>query len=300
MKITLTGISGFVHQNLSKYLHHQNHKIQSLSLRDVNWKNNFDQSANAIIHLAGKAHDTKNTADASEYFAINTELTKQLFDIFVNSEVQDFFYFSSVKAAADEVTGILTETFIPNPKTPYGQSKLQAENYILSKEIPLYKRVFIIRPCMIHGPGNKGNLNLFYKIVQKGIPYPLASFENSRSFLGIDNLNYLVNQMITNKNVASGIYNFADDEPLSTNNLFKLIAEVLGQKPRLWKISKPFIIFTAKIGDKIKLPLNSEKLQKLTENYVVSNQKIKTALRISKLPKSVTDGLKITIQSFKN
>ncbi len=82
MKITLTGISRFVHQNLSKYLHHQNHKTQSLSLRDVNWKINFDQSSNAVIHLAGKAHDTKNTSDASEYFAVNTELTIQLFDVF--------------------------------------------------------------------------------------------------------------------------------------------------------------------------------------------------------------------------
>ena len=299
MKTTITGTSGFVHQNLSKYLENHNHQIHSLSLRNSDWKNNFDPSSNAIIHLAGKAHDTKNTADASEYFAINTELTKQLFDVFLQSDVQDFFYFSSVKAAADEVKTILNEVEIPNPKTPYGQSKLQAENYILSKEIPDGKRVFIIRPCMIHGPGNKGNLNLFYKIVQKGIPYPLAAFENNRSFLGIDNLNFLIHQMLDNKNVGSGIYNFADDEPLSTNNLFKLIAEVLGQKPKLLKISKPLISFIAKIGDKIKLPLNSEKLQKLTENYVVCNKKIKSKLNISKLPNSVADGLTITIKSFK-
>ena len=203
-----------------------------------------------------------------------------------------------MKAAADEIENTLTETHISNPKTPYGQSKLQAEKYILSKEIPAGKRVFIIRPCMIHGPGNKGNLNLFYKIVQKGIPYPLAAFDNKRSFLGIDNLNFLIHQMIINKNVPSGNYNFADDEPLSTNNLFKLIAEVLNQKPRLLKIPKSFIIFAAKIGDKIKLPLNSEKLQKLTANYVVSNQKIKTALNISAMPNSVSEGLKCTIQSF--
>ena len=299
MKTILTGTSGFVHQNLSQYLTSQNHQIQSLSLRNDDWKYHIDQSANTIIHLAGKAHDTKNTSSAADYFTINTELTKQVFDAFLESKITDFFYFSSVKAAADEIENTLTETHISNPKTPYGQSKLQAENYILSKEIPTSKRVFIIRPCMIHGPGNKGNLNLFYKIVQKGIPYPLAAFDNKRSFLGIDNLNFLIHQMIINKNVPSGIYNFADDEPLSTNNLFKLIAEVLNQKPRLWKIPKSVIIFTAKIGDKIKLPLNSEKLQKLTENYVVSNQKIKAALNISSMPNSVSEGLKLTIQSFR-
>ena len=82
MKTILTGSSGFVHQNLSNFLTDQNHQIQSLSLRNSDWKNNFDNTANTIIHLAGKAHDTKNTADASEYFAINTDLTKQVFDVF--------------------------------------------------------------------------------------------------------------------------------------------------------------------------------------------------------------------------
>src|SRR5690606_40901886 len=64
--------------------------------------------------------------------------------------------------------------------------KLMAEEYILSKPLPDNKRVYIIRPCMIHGPGNQGNLNLLYKVVEKGIPWPLAAFENKRSFLSID------------------------------------------------------------------------------------------------------------------
>ena len=69
MKNTITETCGFVHNNLSEYLEHQNHQIQSLSLRNSDWKNNFDPSSSVIIHLAEKAHDTKNTADASEYLA---------------------------------------------------------------------------------------------------------------------------------------------------------------------------------------------------------------------------------------
>ena len=68
------------------------------------------------------------------------------------------------------------------PSNYFGQSKLLAEEYILSKEIPNDKHVYILRPCMIHGPGNKGNLNLLYKIVSKNIPWPLGAFENKRSF----------------------------------------------------------------------------------------------------------------------
>lgn len=153
---------------------------------------------------------------------------------------------------------------------------------------------------MIHGPGNKGNLNLLYKVVDKGIPWPLANFENQRSFLSIDNLNFLILEMIENKGVSSGIYNLADDKPLSTNELVKIIANSSGKKEKLWHISADLIYSLAKLGDTLKFPLNSERLKKLTESYVVSNQKIKTALKIEKLPLSAEEGLKKTIRSFKN
>lgn len=296
MNIIITGATGFVGKNLSKFLKEKGHHISPLSLRKA-WE--LDQNAEAIIHLAGKAHDTKNISIEKEYFEINTELTKKLFKEFLNTTVQDFIYFSSVKATADTVERFLDENHKSNPQTPYGKSKLLAEEYLLSQKLPENKRLFIIRPCMIHGPGNKGNLNLLYKFVQKGIPYPLAAFENKRSFLSIDNLNFLILEMLSNKNVGSGIYNFADDEVLSTNELVKLIANTSGKKEKLWKISSKLISATAKMGDVMELPLNSERLKKLTENYWVSNQKIKNALGIAKLPVSASEGLEKTIKSFK-
>lgn len=296
MNIIITGATGFVGKNLSKFLKEKGHHISPLSLRKA-WE--LDQNAEAIIHLAGKAHDTKNTSAEKEYFEINTELTKKLFVEFLKTPAQDFIYFSSVKATADTVEGFLDENHTSNPQTPYGKSKLEAEEFLLSQKLPENKRLFIIRPCMIHGPGNKGNLNLLYKFVQKGIPYPLAAFENKRSFLSIDNLNFLILEMLSNKNVGSGIYNFADDEVLSTNELVKLIANTSGKKEKLWKISSKLISATAKMGDMMKLPLNSERLKKLTENYWVSNQKIKNALGIAKLPVSASEGLEKTIKSFK-
>ena len=297
MKIIITGAAGFVGSNLSKYLEEKGNVVGKLSLRNPDWI--LNKNADVIIHLAGKAHDTANTSADDEYFKVNRDLTIQLFEEFLNSEIRDFIYFSSVKATADTIEGILDEKHSSDPKTTYGKSKLEAENYLLSKALPSGKRVFIIRPCMIHGPGNKGNLNLLYKFVQKGIPYPLAAFENKRSFLSIDNLNFLILEMLSNKKVASGIYNFADDEVLSTNELVKLIANTSGKKEKLWKISSKLISATAKMGDVMKLPLNSERLKKLTENYWVSNQKIKNALGIAKLPVSASEGLEKTIKSFK-
>jgi len=296
MKVIKTGLSGFVGRNLSEYLSNHSFIVQSISLRNSDWKDKF--TADAIIHLAGKAHDTKNTSDASEYFKVNTELTKDLFDEFLKSEIRDFIYFSSVKAVADEVCDILFEDVIPDPKTPYGQSKLQAEEYILSREIPKDKRVFIIRPCMIHGPGNKGNLNLLYKIVSKGIPWPLGAFENKRSFLSIDNLCFVIKELLERAAIPSGIYNLADNDSLSTNELIELLGQSLGKQNRIMKISESLIKKTASLGDILKLPLNSERLQKLTENYVVSNKKIREAIG-KELPISAKEGLLITFESFK-
>lgn len=296
-KVNLTGASGFVGQNLCKFLTEYDFVVEKNSLRNSDWKKDLNYG-NAVIHLAGKAHDTKKTSDASEYFKINTDLTIELFDVFLNSEIKDFIYFSSVKAVADDVKDVLFEDFIPNPKTPYGESKLKAEQYILSKKLPIGKRIFIIRPCMIHGPGNKGNLNLLYNVVKKRIPYPLAAFHNERSFLGINNLNFLVKEILLNESIPSGIYNFADDEVLSTNELVKIISSVSNMRNRSLAIP-PFIINTvAKIGDFLRLPLNTEKIQKLTENYRVSNQKIKLAIGIDKLPNTAQEGLEKTIKSF--
>ena len=151
---------------------------------------------------------------------------------------------------------------------------------------------------MIHGPENKGNLNLLYNIVKKGIPYPLAAFENKRSFLSIGNLNFLIMEMISHKEIISGVYNFADDESLSTNELVNLISRTVSKKPRLWKIPKKLVVTIAKTGDLLHLPLNSERLKKMTESYVVSNKKIKTALHLNKLPVTATEGLEKTIKSF--
>jgi nucleoside-diphosphate-sugar epimerase len=292
----ITGASGFVGQNLSEYLSNYSYTVQSVSLRNSDWKEKF--AADAIIHLAGKAHDTKNTSDASEYFKVNTDLTKELFDFYLKSEIRDFIYFSSVKAVADEVCDILFEDVIPDPKTPYGQSKLQAEKYILLREIPKGKRIFIIRPCMIHGPGNKGNLNLLYQLVIKGLPWPLGTFENKRSFLSIENLCFVIKELLERNDISSGVYNLADDESLSTNDLIALLGQSLGKRNKTMKISASLIRKIASVGDVLKLPLNSERLQKLTENYVVSNEKIKKALG-KELPVSASEGLLSTFKSFK-
>ena len=297
MKITITGSKGFVGANLHGYLK-SFHELHSISVR-YQPNQNFDLTTDAIIHLAGKAHDLKKVSNPTDYYEANFELTKQVFDSFLLSDASLFIYMSSVKAVADDVFGVLDENTIPNPKTHYGISKFQAENYILNQQLPAGKRVYILRPCMIHGLGNKGNLNLLYKLVSKNIPWPLGAFENKRSFLSIDNLCFVIQELLNRNDIPSGIYNIADDKTLSTNELIALISKSQNKLPKTLAIPKKLIFLLAKIGDVFHLPLNSERLQKLTDSYLVSNDKIVKAIG-KPFPISAEEGFKKTFQSFHN
>ena len=336
MNILISGIHGFIGSNFIGALKDK-HTLYGLDIvfpakdgvvNTFSWRDiepisfsfhTFPQF-DAIIHLAGKAHDTKNQSAAQSYFDINTGLTQKIFDFFLESSAKKFIFFSSVKAAADSVVGdVLTEDVIPTPVGPYGESKIKAEEYIkehfmfptasidedqslrLGKDkgrTAMNKQVYILRPCMIHGPGNKGNLNLLYNVVKKGIPWPLGDFDNRRSFTSIDNLCYVIEGLL-NQDVPTGIYHMGDDEALSTNELIQVICEALGKKAHIWCIPKGLMNGVAKVGGWFHLPLNPLRMQKLTENYVVSNAKIKAALGITRMPVRAKDGLMDTIRSFK-
>lgn len=300
ISILLSGASGFVGKNLTYFLLKYNYVLHVLSRNDLDSINSiFFSSSDALIHLAGKAHDLLNLKGFEEYYLANTQLTKNLYDAFLKSDVKVFVFISSIKAVSDRSEHSLSEGHVPNPKTHYGKSKLLAEQYILSKPIPSGKRVYILRPCMIHGNGNKGNLNLLYKVIVSRIPWPLGSFENKRSFCSIDNLLFIIKELIEREDIESGVYNIADDDSLSTNEVISILAKSHNRTPIIWKLPKKVINLIAKVGDVLNLPLNSERLTKLTESYVVNNNKIKSAIG-KPLPISAKDGLVKTFQSFKS
>jgi nucleoside-diphosphate-sugar epimerase len=291
MSIYLTGASGFVGKNIIEFFRDSKKIVKATRNTSIE----FEEQV--VIHLAGKAHDLKNVSSSDEYYKVNTELTKEIFYAFLTSEAKVFITLSSVKAVADEFDGELTEDVTPNPITHYGKSKLLAEQYILSQPIPEGKRVYILRPCMIHGPGNKGNLNLLYSLLSKGFPWPLGLFENSRSYLSIENLCFIIKELIERDDIPSGVYNVADDVPLSTNEVINMIAESKGKKAIIMKLSQTLIKMLASVGDVLKLPINSDRLFKLTESYIVSNTKIKAAIG-KQLPVTSKEGLIQTFKSF--
>lgn len=299
MKILINGKSGFVGSNVYVYLKEKKYDIDYFSFKANNNLKNISSEVSSVIHLAGKAHDLKKVSDPQEYYEVNLELTKRIFDDFLSSNATVFITLSSAKAVADTFDGILTENIKPKPVTHYGKSKLLAEEYIFSKDLPSNKKVYVLRPCMIHGKGNKGNLNLLYNLIKKNLPYPLARFENKRSYLTMENLCFVINELLTRIDIPSGVYNISDTHPISTTKLVEIIKQETNSKTRIWKPYKKLIQTIAKIGDVFPFVINSEKLEKLIGNYIVSNEKLLKALK-KDLPVSTEDGLKQTLKSFEN
>jgi nucleoside-diphosphate-sugar epimerase len=313
--LLVSGSNGFIGSNfLSQIIPSGNYSIRKI-LRSEYITNNIDISwdlneslpneINTVLHFAGLA-ENDNKIDPSIIYDVNTRLSIHLFNSFLNSKAEKFIFMSSVKAVCESIAGYLTEETMCQPFSEYGKSKYQAEcemqklfyDYNLSN--PNHQKfVFILRPCIIHGPGNKGNLNLLFNLVSKGLPWPLGSFINDRSFCSVDNLIFILKEIIHRNDIPSGIYNVADDESLSTNELIELIANIQNIKPKIWRLPEKLIKTLAFLGDKLNLPLNSERLQKLTSSYLVSNNKIKNAIG-KPLPVSSREGLLKTFKSFKN
>lgn len=293
MKILMTGSHGFVGTNLIGALLSEHEVIRW----DV--KSNEDlPDCEVVIHLAGKAHDVtlrqaqgpNRNRKEEEYYEVNTELTKKIFDAFLQSKAKKFIFFSSIKAKDND--------------TPYAKSKKAAEDYIVSTTSTssvaastTAKSVYILRPCMIHGKGVKGNLPLLFKFVKKGWPWPLAAFENQRSYASMGNVSFVVKELLE-RNIESGIYNLCDDEPVSTNDLIRTMSESFGHETKMMKIPKGIIRIGAKIGNYLHLPLNTERLGKLTEDYIVDNSEIKRVLGICTMPIQTKEGLEATIRGM--
>lgn len=291
--IFITGSSGFVGGNLISYFGFKYSIIKHIKNSPISINEDI------VIHLAGKAHDLKNVVNPDEYYKVNTELTKEVFDAFLTSSANTFIILSSVKAIADVVDGELTEKTEPNPITHYGRSKLLAEQYILSKNIPSGKRVIILRPCMIHGPGNKGNLNLLIKLVKLRLPWPLLAFQNNRSLCGIDNLCFVIDKLINIEDIPSGIYNVSDKEAISSNRIIDIICDSLKINILKIYIPKCVIIRLAKICGLFDFSFNMENLTKLTSSYIVNSSKLYSVLK-NDLPFTTEASLRKTIKSLNN
>ena len=309
MNILITGIYSLLGPELVKTFKGKN-TIYGLDLvtseiegvRNIFTYNELKSIPNVdvVIHLDGKYMDANNLSEALVYFENNAGLTRKIFNWFTQSTAKTFIYFSSVKAVANSHIGgvALTEEMEPKPFGVLGESKLLAERYILDLST-FGKKIYILRPAIIHGSGCLGSkdLRMMYEWVKKGLPFPFGKFVCRRSFTGIDNLAYVLKRMLE-LDIPAGIYHVVDDEPLLLAEIYEMMGYFLHRKVRMWHCSKWLIHLVAWLGIRFHWHFDEYQYQKLSSDFVASNEKLKKALGIEKLPFSVVDGFNKSIVSF--
>jgi UDP-glucose 4-epimerase len=231
MRIGVTGTTGFVGRRFMA-IRAEGLEKRSLDLRGKSFTELPLQELDAIVHLAGKAHEMQPIPEWI-YVKVNFELTRDLADAAMAAGVKQFIYISSTKVYGDEVNEVLTEFSDCHPADPYGKSKRQAEEYLLSIARPEFK-VAILRPPLIYGPGVKGNMIRLMDLAAKDLPLPLGNAGNRRSMVYLDNLVALIHQVIQQE--AEGIFVGGDAAPISTDALIRMIRQGMGKRPNLFTL----------------------------------------------------------------
>ena len=292
-KILITGVSGFVGSYISPELC-LNHNVSAISRERIltnfnavfSWENyaNTPCDYDVVIHLAGLAHDTSNSKDEKEYFNVNLDLTAGLVN-WINQSKNHvrLIYMSSIKVYNDSF--LINEETFKSPSSIYGKSKLAAENSIIN-HLSKNHTYYILEPAMIYGIGNKGNLPKLFHSLAKGLPYPFSGWKNKRSILAIENLNFIITQLIRS-DIPSDFFVVSDDEPLST---VEMIDELFKKTNKSFiRFSLPSFLVVTFIWLANTFGVN--KLNKLLGNLEIDNSKIIKALNIKKLPFSVRASL---------
>ena len=254
MKILVTGATGFIGTQLSETLANSGHQVRDtarsvapncsttheLITCDLESADNLDHlttGCDAIVHLAGRAHVMSDNPATSEslYVSANVDVTRKLAQSAARTGVKRMILLSSVKVNGESTTinTPFTAQDIPNPQDPYGRSKTQAEQALWDVTSSSGLEGVVIRPPLVYGPGVRANFASLIGIVNRGIPLPLDSIQNKRSFISIDNLINCITTALQSSNAAGQTFLVSDGNDLSTPELIRSIASALHKSPML-------------------------------------------------------------------
>jgi len=263
-KILITGATGFVGRALfenlmfkKKYLVHLTTRTNQEKLfeggktfnigeidSNTNWKDALN-GVSCIVHCAARAHmmEKKQTDSLNSYSRINVDGTRNLANQAVGIGIKRFIFLSSVKVNGEET--IASKSFkyddIPQPEDAYGISKWEAEQALLEISKKTGLELVIIRVPLIYGVGVKGNFLRLLDLIYKQIPLPLFNINNSRSFIGLDNLVDLITHCIDHPKATGKTFLVSDGEDISTPDLIRKLSQIMGRSTRLF--SFPISIF---------------------------------------------------------
>ncbi|RME33057.1 MAG: SDR family oxidoreductase [Gammaproteobacteria bacterium] len=207
--------------------------VQSVVTGDIGPATDWSEAlteVEAVVHLAARVHHLKDDQPGL-YRQVNTLGTLHLAGQAARAGVRRFVFLSSVKAVGE--SGHLTPDTPPTPADAYGRSKREAELGLRDLEARTGMEVVILRPPLVYGPGVRANFLRLLRLIDRGVPLPLASVDNRRSLLYVDNLADAILTCLAHPAAAGQTFYVSDGEPLSTPALIRHLAHALGRPARL-------------------------------------------------------------------
>lgn len=247
-----------------------------------------------VIHLAARVHIMNDTScdPLVEFRQVNVAGTKRLASEAAKAGVNRLVFISSIKVNGEETEVPYTLDSTPNPSDPYGISKWEAEQCLRQIEAETGMEVVVVRPTLVYGPGVKANFLNMMKIIQRGIPLPLASITNKRSLIYIGNLVDALATCSTHPTAAGKTYLVSDGEDVSTPELIRRVARALGKPARLVPITPIMLRLAGAMAGK------SAAVNRLTGSLTVDSSKIRHELGWIP-PFTMAEGLRVTAEWFK-
>ena len=307
MKFLITGGSGFVGQQLCNELLRQNYDVRVANRTQKNIKTNVEEAVvgdingstnwiealkdiDVVIHLAARVHVMCESSEnpLREFLAVNFEGTINLAQASVIAGVKRLVFLSSVKVNGEQTVLPYTEIDSANPQDPYSISKWEAEQALNQLASSNELEVVIIRSPLVYGAGVRGNFLQMINVLLKGIPLPLASVNNSRSLIYIENLVDALILCATHLNGAGQTYLVSDGEDISTPDLLVHLGNAMSQPVRLFFCPPALLKLVGQLVGK------SDQIDRLLGSLQVDSSKIRREMGWHP-PVSLVDGLKRTI-----
>jgi|GEM_PF-406918 len=268
---------------------------------EVDWSPTL-AGMDAVVHLAAVAHRFESVTPEMRtlYDQVNHRATRSLAAAIAREPgVRRFLFISSVRVHGDPVSLPVREDSPMAPVTPYDSSKVDAENAVREWLAPGSARWAILRPAMVYGPGNRGNMAKLEGLIRAGIPVPLPRRPNRRSFLFIGNLVSAMETYLTAGDPPSGrTWILADPTPASTEDLVRALGRSMEIRVRLMHLPDWILDGGAGLGDlcrraHLPFPWTTEVKQKLLGDFFVDISAVRTELGWNP-PFTLEQGLALT------
>ena len=256
-KVLITGCNGFVGWHLcrrmldegilvrgvSRTIEKSNGPFEQVCVGDIgpytDW-NDAMSGVDTIVHLAALTHVMDDIASdlESAFVKVNSYGTETLAKAAINRGVSRLVFISSVKVNGDGTSKknsiAYTEIDSPLPNDAYALSKWKAECVLNKIASETGFEIVILRPPLVYGPKVKANFLRLLKVVERGIPLPLASVKNQRSLIYLDNLVDAIVTCIKHPKASGQTYFVSDGDDVSTPDLIRRIGSALGRPARLF------------------------------------------------------------------